>query len=181
MRFRTLAIVTLLSIPVTGREPAQARVWGPVVDGLRIGVRQVDGRLEAAVQNTGKKDVVLNVGVMLANGRQQYPSALHVVAIDAGGRELKLVGGPNVVSGRLDPMVVPLPAGAWYAVPFDLSTATVQGKGTRLPPGKYQVRVVYEGTRVSKAAVPDMPGLALMNYREGRAQSAVLEYKHPPK
>ena len=181
MRFRSLAIVTLLSIPVTAREPVPVQVWGPAVNGLRIGVRQVAGRLEAAVQNTGKKDVVLNVGVMLANGARQYPSALHIVAIDAGERELRIVFGPTAVAGRHDPMVVPLPAGAWYAVPLDVSTATVQGKGTRLPPGKYRIRVIYEGTRVPKAAVPDMPGLALMNYWEGRARSPVLEYKHRPK
>ena len=181
MRLRSLALVTLLSIPVTAREPAPARVWGPAVDGLRIGVRQVAGRLEAAVQNTGKKDVVLNVGVMLANGARQYPSALRIMAMDARGHEQTLVIEPAFVAGRLDPLVVPLPAGARYTVPLDLSTAVVQGKGVRLGPGTYRIRVSYQGTRVSKAAVPDTPGLALMNYWEGRARSAVLEYKHRPK
>ena len=176
MRF--LTIVLILTLQVAARPPNSAPAWGPAADGLRVGVRFVAGRVEAVLQNTGKKDIVLNLGVMLANGARQYPSALRVAAVDARGHERILVIEPTVVAGRLDPLVIPLLAGARYTVPLDLGTAVVQGKGDRLAAGKYRIQVGYQGKRVPKTAVPDMPGLALMKYWEGRVQSAVIEYVH---
>ncbi len=173
-----LAIVLILTVQVAARPPKSAPAWGPTADGLRVGVRFVAGRVEATLHNAGKKDVVLNLGVMLANGARHYPSALRITAVDARGQERTLVLEPAFVAGRLDPLIMPLSAGARYTVPLDLGTAVVQGKGDRLAAGKYRIQVGYQGKRVPKTAVPDMPGLALMNYWEGRVQSAVIEYVH---
>ncbi len=178
MRRRSQALFALLALQVRAYPSGPGPAGGKKANGLRVGLHLVAGRLEAVLQNEGQKDVVLNVGVMLANGARQYPSAVRVVAIDAKGREHNLVIQPALVAGRLDPLVVPLRAGARYIVPLDLGAAVVQDKGTRLAPGRYRVRVAYKGARVPKTAVPDMPGMALMNYWEGMVRSAAVEYLH---
>ena len=132
MRLGSLALFALLALQVRAYPSGPGPAWGKKVNGLRVGLKLVAGRLEAVLQNGGQKDVVLNVGVMLANGARQYPSAVRVVAIDAKGREHNLVIQPALVAGRLDPLVVPLRAGARYIVPLDLGAAVVQDKGTRL-------------------------------------------------
>lgn len=177
MRLGVLALFALLTLQLRAGSSGPDPAWGEKANGLRIGVRVVAGRLEAILQNAGK-DVVLNVGIMLANGARQYPSAIRVVAIDPKGQEHSLVIQPAFVAGRLDPLVVPLPAGARYIVPLDLGAAVVQGKGDRLAPGSYRIHVAYKGTRVQKAAVRDMPGMALMNYWQGSIRSAVVAYLH---
>jgi len=51
---------------------------------------------------------------MLANGKKQYPEAIILVITDSRGtfHEMGFAGDPWAIAGRVDPFVLPLPAGA---------------------------------------------------------------------
>lgn len=58
--------------------------WGQSVDGLRMGIaggRRVPssgGEFTLALQNTGSRDFVVNLGLMLANGKEMFPTAVRL-------------------------------------------------------------------------------------------------------
>ena len=72
--------------------------WGQSIDGLRMGIAggksvpSPGGEFTLALQNTGSRDFVVNLGLMLANGKVMIPLAVRLALIDPAGksRELKL-------------------------------------------------------------------------------------------
>src|SRR4029077_19626759 len=73
------------------------------------------------VANSGSKDLVLNIGMLIANGSRQYASAIELLLTDQKGKTWKFpTGDPGSVGGRVDPFVLPLPAGAMFIVPLNL-------------------------------------------------------------
>jgi RNA polymerase sigma factor (sigma-70 family) len=104
-----------------------AFAWGEPHNGLRVGLAQEEkagaaggARLAVALENVGAGDLVVNLGAMLANGRKQYPSALRVTLTGAKVvRHLRRTF--TFVAGRVDPFVVPLPAGSRYTLRYDLA------------------------------------------------------------
>lgn len=105
--------------------PADALpAWGKPKDGLRIGIVKAgtapggsgqahlpelpagNGRMQlsVALENIGKDDLVLNLGIMLANGKKQLPYAVHLILTDAAKKtrvlhlHLKMPG----IAGRVD-------------------------------------------------------------------------------
>jgi hypothetical protein len=162
--------------------------WGRPQNGLRVGFVQVGGdtgRLTVALENVGKNDLVVNLGLMLANGRKQYPTALAVVLTDRKGavRRLRLAS-PVRVAGRVDPFLVPLPAGCRYSLNFDLSKLTEAAEGLSRaeapPPGRYPAAVEFVGKAVTRAGTNrDTEGLALMPCWTGTVRSGEVRLTLP--
>jgi hypothetical protein len=131
------------------------------------------------VRNTAPKDAVLNLGIMLANGARQYPTAITLVLTDAEGKEhhAELAEPPGVIGGRLDPFIVPLPSGASLKLPLHISKCFWYASGKLEdfepdPQKHYTLQAQFTGKGVSQAeANLDVKGIALMPYWTGTVVS----------
>jgi hypothetical protein len=90
---------------------------GEVISGLQMTIRLGHGEgvqskpptFIVELRNVGESDLILNLGVMLANGRKQYPNAVALTLTDAQGKSRRLdLREPAAVAGRLDPLDWPL-------------------------------------------------------------------------
>jgi RNA polymerase sigma-70 factor (ECF subfamily) len=155
--------------------------WGDAQEGLRIGLAVEESgagqeRLAVALENVGKDDLVINLGVMLANGRKQFPSALGLALTDAKGATRSLRRSPPFVAGRVDPFVVPLGVGCRYTLRFAVADLTTDWghalAGAALAPGRYRAVAHFDGKAVTRDQTnQDTPGLALMPYWKGTVRS----------
>src|SRR5882724_4738138 len=153
---------------------------GAVVEGIALCLAPSaqSGSVTLELRNTAPKDAILNLGIMLANGARQYPSAISLTLTDARGKVHQgVLAEPVIVAGRLDPFIVPLPHGASLILPLDLTKYALYTSGQieelRPDPTKpYTVRAQFTGKGVSQAeANLDVKGLALMPYWMGTALS----------
>lgn len=136
------------------------------------------------LRNTGDQPLILNLGTMEANGRKQHASAIHLLLKEPDGTVLRvepIVAG--VAQGRVDPLVVPLPAGATFTLRVDLADYGAPNRNLwtlNLTAGSYSIQAEYEGKKVSmKEANADLQGLTLMPYWIGTIQSSVLDFVIP--
>jgi hypothetical protein len=133
------------------------------------------------LQNTGKRDLVLNLGITLSNGSKQYPTALVLMIIDPQGkaRQFDLIG-PAAIAGRLDPLILPLPVGSTFSLPVDLGKYwAVQSKEFeyKFQRGTYSIQARFTGKAVSQQeANLDVKGIALMPYWTGTVTSNQLRF-----
>ncbi len=123
---------------------------------LRAAVRVVPNgtstpTFEVELSNIADHDLVLNLGMMLANGSQQYADAIHLVLRDnQNSIEVLDLKGPPVVAGRIDPFVVPLPRGTRIILPINLADYWIQKQkifNIQLKPGRYFLSAKYRGGR----------------------------------
>src|SRR5277367_5583336 len=125
------------------------QTWGDPVNGLQMAISldQAEGaqskapKFKVELHNAGESDLILNLGIMLANGKKQYPNAVVLTLIDAQGKSRQLdLREPFSVGGRLDPLVLPIPAGAAFYIPVDLDkywAAASKEFDYKLKPGSY--------------------------------------------
>ncbi|HTS17830.1 MAG TPA: hypothetical protein VMP11_09675 [Verrucomicrobiae bacterium] len=129
----SLAVLLIVSVPcsyATSLVNDAPEFWGTASNGLQIAISPVytqlktgqDPEFDIAVRNVGTNDVFLNLGMTLGNGRSLFPTAIHLVLLDAQGhrRELEPTG-PASVSGRIDDYAVGLQAGAVHVLRVRLS------------------------------------------------------------
>ncbi len=139
---------------------------------------------EVELSNIGNHDLVLNLGMMLGNGRRQYADAIHLVLRDTQNSiEVLDLKGPPVVAGRVDPFVVPLPKGARIILPINLVDfwAPKQKRiDIQLKPGRYYLTAEYRGQGVELSNL-DMPGIKLMPYWLGIVDSIEDSFVVPEK
>jgi hypothetical protein len=166
---------------------AGAQASAEVVNGLQMTIRLDKGasarpavpNFRIDLHNAGVSDVVLNLGVMLANGKRQYANALVLTITDSLGKSRQFnLREPYVVIGRLDPMVLPLPVGSTFSVPVDLHNywaAASQEFDYKLTPGTYTVAVQFLGSSVNSVNA-DVQGFALMPYWTGTLISNQLRF-----
>jgi hypothetical protein len=163
-------------------------MWGQSVNGLRLGISvhaadQAHGgaRLVIAFENTGDADFVLNLGMMLANGKVMLPHAIHLVVMDSGGntRDLHFFDRRYpAVAGRLDPFTVPLRAGSTYTVATTMNqylVAATSNFNVRLA-GTDRIAARFEGT-VAPDSNGDMVGVGLLNFWKGTVQSEFVQFQ----
>jgi hypothetical protein len=141
-------------------------------------------QFRAELHNPGTTDLVLNLGIVLANGAKQYVDRVRFTLTMPGGKVFHLdPAGPAFIAGRLDPLIVPLPAGATFSFPIDLKKCTAsKEKNWQLtfPQGRYELRAQYTGERVPFAdANLDVKGIALMTFWTGNVQSSPLAFTVP--
>jgi RNA polymerase sigma factor (sigma-70 family) len=179
-RRKVALVVEVIWPQPAAAEAARAFAWGPPHDGLRLGIAGTkDRQLFVALENLGTEDRVVNLGMMLANGKKQYPAALKPTLMDARGNTYVLGQALPGVAGRVDPMVVPLSAGGRYTVRISLAE-WVELNGVRKMPGAglFRATAAFEGKAV-KQTNADSAGLALMPYWTGTLRSGQVELTLP--
>jgi RNA polymerase sigma factor (sigma-70 family) len=167
--------------PAPGEAPL---AWGKPHNGLRAGVAFEGaggggGRFALAVENVGKDDLLLNLGAMLANGKKQFPQALRLTLTDGKGATHGLRRTFGFVAGRLDPLVVPLPAGGRYTLRYDLADLIGDNPGVALAPGGYQASVEYVGKAVTRQDTANETWPILMPYWTGTVRSGEVRFTLP--
>jgi hypothetical protein len=167
---------------------AESLRWGAPVASLQMSISTGESKsagapqLLVALRNIGERDVTLNLGVMLANGKAQLPERISLNLTDAGGRTRTLRFHDKrypAIAGRVDDYVVPLRAGSTYVLTFDLDqfwSPDAEDFQLRLPPGKYQIAAQFEGGG-AKSVNLDMPGMSLMNFWTGKLRSNDLVFE----
>ena len=171
---------------LTGEGPGlagRAESKGDPGAGLSLEVRADPrpGRIVLGLVNGGQGDLLVRMG-LLGNGKRQFPGALAIECRDAGGRRFVLSPEPPFVAGRVDPMLLPLPAGASWTLPLDIGKLPVREPRDvpSLPPGRYEAQAVLEGKRVSREETnADTPGLSTMACWTGTVRSAALAVEVP--
>ncbi|HZS27757.1 MAG TPA: hypothetical protein VFB76_11045 [Candidatus Angelobacter sp.] len=141
-------------------------------------------KFRVELRNTGENDLILNLGIMLANGRKQYPNAIVLVLTDQDRKSRRLeLRDPAAIGGRMDPLIVPLPVGSSYSLPVDLDkywAAASREIEYKLNPGSYSLVAEFTGRAVSRqSANLDVKGIALMPYWEGTVTSNQLSFETP--
>jgi hypothetical protein len=144
------ATLLLLGGLSAAQEP-EANDWGHTVNGLqmRIYLDQATGqsevpRFKVELRNVGEKDLLLNLGTMARNGRQQYATAVSLILVDAQGEPQWLVLKRSLLSsdaGR-EPLFLPLPIGATFSFPVELDNywaASSKQFDSKLKPGTYRL------------------------------------------
>lgn len=164
----------------------QSESWGPTTEDLRMSTsvdkNSVDGNIgfTVSIQNVGDKDVILNLGIMLANGRKQYPTEIHPALVDSKGvsRDLRS-REPGIVAGRVDDYLVPLRIGSTYTVSLRLEDywcpATEEFQ-LKLAPGEYYLSARLEG-KGARSINRDTEGSALMGFWEGNLESGTVGFR----
>jgi hypothetical protein len=116
----------LACVNVTLGASGDSAKGGPPVDGLclRLEVpaskdpKKPPEHFLIVIENVSDRDLNIRLGYSLNNGRSHHPDSLELIA-RAGGeapRRLIYFDGRGGIGGRVDPFVVPLPAGASYTL-----------------------------------------------------------------
>lgn len=191
---KNLMLVSIASLLVLGGLSAalkpSAETWGEAVSGLQMtiyldraeGVPSKVPKFRVELRNAAQKDLVVNLGTMLANGKMQYPNAVVLVLTDAQGKSRQLdLREPGFIAGRVDPFVLPIPIGATFSIPVDLDkywAAESKEFDYKLKPGTYSLEAQFTGRSVSQQeANLDVKGIALMPYWTGTVASNHLRFE----
>jgi hypothetical protein len=149
----------------------EAPAWGEQKNGVRVGIAAASSaRIAVAFENVGKDDIMVNVGMMLANGKKQLPTAIRLTAVDSQNRRHVLLHNLPGVAGRVDPFLVPLPAGSRYSLPVALSNYTSDFTDGKLPAGSYKLTAECAGGPIDRPNA-DVGGLATFPLWSGPAVS----------
>ncbi len=152
-----------------------------VSDGIemRLSVLMTNRETEFEVEfkNAGQKDVCLNLGEMVANGKIQVPSRVHIEFKDENGNIWKHFFPRSGVAGRVDDYLVPLRQGSTYTftMPLDeFASADMKKQHEKvLSSGRYEISAMFEGVGAESVNL-DMPGIRLMNFWKGRLQESIV-------
>ena len=134
------------------------------------------------LKNAGDKDVVLNLGMMFANGKVLLPDAIQLILIDSAGKSTELHFADRRypgVAGRIDDYAVPLRVGSSYTLRLSLDNfwcPKMKEFRLKLKPGQYRVRSKFAG-RGAQSVNGDMEGIRLMNFWQGTLQSDVTTFR----
>ena len=176
--------LSLLFVSARGQS-VDSLQWGATIDGLQMSVSMADSRttdvpaFQVALRNAGEKDVTLNLGIMLANGKVQLPTKISFNVTDSTGQIRRFdFADPKYgfVAGRADDYIVSLRAHSSYTLIIradQLWSPDSKDYGLKLAPGKYQITTQFEGSG-ARAVNLDTPGIKLMNFWIGRLQSNAL-------
>jgi hypothetical protein len=167
--------------------------WGPLADGLRMSIARTPSSATAttlqfrlAIENAGERNAVLNMGLMMADGKVLLPTALFLTITDSQkvGRELRFFSpssatGPVIrLNGKMDDYVVQLGPGATHTTTLDLShywaVATKQFP-LKFSTGEHRVvaRLVGRGAQYSNGDI------AWLKFWTGIVQSNELTFYVP--
>jgi hypothetical protein len=137
--------------------------------------------LTLELRNIGDKDAVLNLGIALANGARQYPTAIALIFRAAGGREFRnQLQGPGVIAGRMDPFLVMLPSDASLKLTLHRSQYSLFFRDTSGDHKHYSVQAQFVGEGVNQSrANLDLKGIALLHYWTGTLDSSAVLVDRP--
>ena len=176
-----LIVATLMLVVATADASllVQDKDCGHAVDGLQMCLTASGSNLQLALRNVGDRDITLNLGVMMANGKVQLPDRVGIKFTDAQGKTRLFKFGDKRypgVAGRLDYYVLPLRTGSTYTLQLTLDQFWCQEtKEFSIPllSGENQLTAQFEGTGANSPNL-DMPGIKLMNYWLDKVESNTL-------
>ena len=202
---RTIILMSLVAVTLTlGRIAAEAPQSGqnapplfdpgsdnnrsPVnaqekVTGLKMSIRasapeSTDSlRLHVTFENVSDKDTVLNLGMMLANGKVHLPDAVRLILTDPSGQSRELHFSDKRypgIAGRVDDYAVPLRAGSAYTLKLSLKDYWCPKSKefkVNLKPGRYDIRAKFLGNGAKHEQ-----GL-LMRFWTGQLESDVAQFQ----
>jgi hypothetical protein len=191
---KNLFVVSVTSLLLLGGLSAALKpsveTWGEAVSGLQMtiyldqaeGVPSKAPKFRVELRNAGQNDLVVNLGMMHANGNRQYPNAVVLALTDTQGKSRRLdLREPAFIAGRMDPFVLPIPVGATFSIPVDLDkywAAESKEFNYKLKPGLYSLEAQFTGRGVSQQeANLDVKGIALMPYWTGTVASNQLRFE----
>jgi hypothetical protein len=129
------AVVAVLVAVIPG-DAADPVNWGPTVNGLRMSVaidgNAADAELRIVVKNMSDKPLLLPVGNILNSRIPLLRFQLLVTTHDGKDEKVIFTGEPGVISGRLDPLVVPMIPNASYAVQRQIARYYVLDRSEKL-------------------------------------------------
>jgi hypothetical protein len=166
--------------------PAPSLAQGAAATPLQIHIDLVTGKspkptVRVELHNAGDHDLILNLGVMLYNGKLQRVDAIRLVFTDAHGKSMDLeLMEAGIAAGRMDPLVVPLPVGASFSLPIDLAAYWAPKEKIfelNLAPGTYSLAARYTGSNIDFTL--DVGGMALMPYWIGTVESKPVSFTVP--
>ncbi len=163
----------------------KAPAEGKAVGGLRIRLhlpaaeegKKLPPQCEVTLENVGDSDLNVQLGYSLANGKSHHPAALRLLALSKGKKTRTLIyAALPGVAGRMDPFVVPLPAGSSYTLRCAFGKYADSETGRRIDLTANDYRIVAEllGEAVTKTNL-DVQGLTLMPYWQGKVRSNEVE------
>ena len=176
----------LLGGAACAAEPS-SQAWGEASDGLQMRIEPESSRaavptFRVAFRNSGDRDLVVKLGITLANGAKQYPNAVVLMLTDAQGKSRQLDSiNPAFIAGRVDPFILLLPAGATFSVPIDLArywAAASRQFEYKVTAGTYTLEAHFTGKSVSgQEANLDVQGISLMPFWKGTIASNRLRFE----
>ncbi|HXN20827.1 MAG TPA: hypothetical protein VN875_21020 [Candidatus Binatus sp.] len=189
-KFRTLPWCLLLATSLflggfsAALKPSQ-QTRGDIVSGLqltiyldqeKVGSKKPKFRVE--LRNAGEDDLVLNLGFML--GGKQYPDAIVLTLGDTHGKSRPLqLREPFTVAGRVDPLVLPLPAGATFSISVDFEKYLIMPRPEEsdfgLQAGTYTLEAQFTG----KGVRPEDFNHGVMAYWQDTVTSNLLRFEVP--
>ena len=151
-------------------------------DGIEMSLISTDPsghNLQVSFQNVSDRDVTLNLGFMLANGKVQLPGYIHLRVSDSSGHERVFEFADKkhgAIAGRVDDYVLPLRVGSVYTLKVTLDQFWCQETNEFEIPlmrGKNRLTAQFEGRGANHVNL-DMPGIKLMNFWLGKVESNTL-------
>jgi hypothetical protein len=174
-----ICFLALLSSASASSQTTETLPWGQPIEGVQMSLTSTDSNLQLALRNVSDRDVTLNLGAMMANGKVQLPNNISLNFTDAQGKTRLFKFADKRypgVAGRLDDYIVPLRAGSTYTLQFTLDQFwcyETKEFSIQLRPGKNYLTVRFEGTD-AKLVNLDMPAIKFMNFWLGKVQSNTL-------
>jgi hypothetical protein len=186
-RNKTWVLCAIIVLSLATSEEALANIgdhlrWGAASVGVEMSLTfsaSDNSEFELAFRNIGERDVMLNLGSMLANGKVQLPDRVTIDLTDAQGKNRRFrFSDPNHggVAGRMDDYIIPLRAGSMYTLTLKLNQfwcPETKEFGISLLPGKNELTAKFEGSSANLINL-DTPGIKLMNFWLGKLESNTL-------
>jgi len=175
----SLFLAAVLSIGLGSTQSQTTAACGNAVNGVQMCLSSSGSDLELEFRNVGERDVALNLGVMMANGKVQLPNRIAIKFTDAQGKTRLFKFADKrypSVSGRLDDYVLPLRAGSAYTLqltPDQFWCQETKEFSIPLLYGNNYLTAQFEGTG-AHAVNLDMPGIKLMSFWLGNVESNIL-------
>ena len=129
MRTQFISSTVAVFLIAVGQASAADEQWGEQTKGLQMSVSVIkpakagDVKFQVAIRNVSEQDVILNLGIMLANGKFHLPDKIRLSQTDATGKTRELHFSDKRfpgVAGRVDDYLVPLRAGSVYSLTLRL-------------------------------------------------------------
>ena len=181
-----------------GKDPdakIEQPVWGKPLNGLRLGLYQMDPkgdgkpRLTIVLDNVSTEDLVLNLGSSYGKGKKHWLNAVRVNLTDADGRKrVLLLKNPKLDDLRdgplISPFVIQLVAGGRYVISRDLTDFyDPKDVDAALPAGRYRAAAEFVGRAILKSKTDKGPftWVDLVTYWTGTIQSEECQVTLPAK
>jgi hypothetical protein len=128
--------------------------------------------------NSGEKDLMVNVGMMLGNGKVLHPTAIGLCLIDSDGKSKELLFPMPSIAGRVDDYIIPIRIGSTHTLTVSLTEFwDPKGAGLNfiLKPGTYEIYAQLD-SRGIRHVNSGTEGLVLMNIWKGILRSEIITF-----